>query len=224
MRFDLKFAVLLLSSALFFGTSLTSSAQVPFYASPPEKGHMFAYHSMKFRPAVNYFETFTTGQYGLGAKTAVGLELYTCPSGAYAGYTFRAGLYENNYFNIGLQTSPTFALGENHRFSYITSGLYIHGAFDPDGRFYWLSNTLWTVHTDKMADIEHWFYFGAKFPLQNGTLLHPMIGTIHSWRFDSVPDIAIGCSWAVGNYEFFLWSNNYTRDNLRLVFGIAFAY
>ena len=198
-------------------------AQVPFYAAAPGDGVLFGYHSLKFRPANGYNESFTTFQYGIG-KTAVGLELYTCPTGVYSGYTFRAGFYKSNYFNIGFQTSPTFSMSDHHKFSYITSGLYVHGAFEPTGRFYWLSNTLWTVHADKMADIEHWLYLGAKFPLSNGSLIHPMVGTIHSWRFDSNPDLALGCSWAVGHYEFFLWSSNYFRDAVRVVFGIAFVY
>ena len=198
-------------------------SQVPFYAPAPGDGKLFGYHSVKFRPAVNFQETFTTFQYGIG-KTAVGLELYTCPTGVYSGYTFRAGFYESNYFNLGVQTSPTFSLSDSHRFSYITSGLYMHGAFDHEGKYYWLSNSLWTVHTDKMADIEHWLYLGAKFQLPNGTVLNPMAGTIHSWRFDSVPDLALGCSWAIGNYEFLVWTNNYTRDDFRIVFGIAFVY
>lgn len=212
----------ILVAALVF-KCVSGFSQVPFYAPAPGDGNLFGYHSLKFRPSVNFQESFTTFQYGIG-KTAVGLELYTCPTGVYSGYTFRAGLYESNYFNVGVQTSPNFSLTDSHKFSYITSGLYLHGAFEPSGKYYWLSNTLWTVHTDKMADIEHWLYLGARFPLPGGSTLIPMAGTIHSWRFDSVPDISIGCSWAIGHYEFLVWTNNYTGDNFRIVFGIAFVY
>ena len=74
---------------------MSGLSQVPFYAPAPGDGRLFGYHSIKFRPEVNYQETFTTFQYGIG-KTAVGLELYTCPTGVYSGYTFRAGFYESN--------------------------------------------------------------------------------------------------------------------------------
>lgn len=222
MAIPSKLLKAILTALLSLGCAVCFS-QVPFYAPAPGDGRLFGYHSLKFRPSVNYNESFTTFQYGIG-KSAVGLELYTCPTGAYSGYTFRAGLYESNGFNLGIQTSPTFSLGDNHKFSYVTSGLYLHGAFDPEGRFYWLSNTLWTVHTDKMADIEHWLYLGAKFPLPDGSVLNPMAGTIHSWRLDSEPGLALGCSWAVGNYEFFLWSDNYLKDDFRIVFGIGFVY
>lgn len=198
-------------------------AQVPFYAAAPGDGRLLGYHSLKFRPASGYNESFTTLQYGIG-KTAVGIELYTCPTGAYSGYTFRAGFYRSHRFNIGFQTSPTFSLSDRHKFSYITSGLYLHGAIDSAGRFFWLSNTLWTIHTDRMTELDHWLYLGGNFSLPGGSALKPMAGVIHSWSFDSPADLAVGCSWAVGNYEFIIWSDRYFMDDLRIVFGIAFVY
>lgn len=200
-----------------------ATAQVPYFAGTVGNNKLYGYTSLKLRPGINAQETYTTFQYGLGNYTAVGLDLYTGTGSNYAGYLFRAGKKISKWFGIGGQITPSFDLSNNFKFSYLTTALYMNGAISQDGNFFWCSNTWWGVNDGSPYTLTNWEYLGYAFSLRNGHSITPMVGTIHSWKFDQDVDIAAGLYYTIKNWNIYLWGNDFLKDHPRLVVGVDFA-
>jgi len=207
--------------ALLIVTAAT--AQVPYFAGTVGNNKLYGYTSLKLRPGINAQETYTTFQYGLGSYTAVGLDLYTGTGSNYAGYLFRAGKKISKWFGIGGQITPSFDLSNNFKFSYLTTALYMNGAISQDGNFFWCSNTWWGVNDGSPYTLTNWEYLGYAFSLRNGHSITPMVGTIHSWKFDQDVDIAAGLYYTIKNWNIYLWGNDILKDHPRMVVGVDFA-
>ena len=207
--------------ALFIATAAT--AQVPYFAGTVGNNKLYGYTSLKVRPGINAQETYTTFQYGLGNYTAVGLDLYTGTGSNYAGYLFRAGKKISKWFGIGGQITPSFDLNNNFKFSYLTTALYMNGAISNDGNFFWCSNTWWGVNDGADNTLTNWEYLGYAISLKNGNSITPMVGAIHSWKFDKDVDIAAGLYYSIKNWNIYLWGNDFLKSNPRIVMGVDFA-
>lgn len=198
-------------------------AQVPYFAGTVGNNKLYGYTSLKFRPGLNAQETYTTFQYGIGNYTAAGLDLYTSDGSSYAGYLFRVGKKISKWFGVGGQITPSFDLSNNMKFSYLTAALYMNGAISKDGNFFWCSNTWWGVNDGSPFTLTNWEYLGYAFSLKNGHSITPMIGTIHSWKFDQDLDIAAGLYYTIKNWNIYLWGNDFLNTHPRVVVGIDFA-
>ena len=207
--------------ALLIATAAT--AQVPYFAGTVGNNKLYGYTSLKVRPGINAQETYTTFQYGLGNYTAVGLDLYTGTGSNYAGYLFRAGKKISKWFGIGGQITPSFDLNNNFKFSYLTTALYMNGAISNDGNFFWCSNTWWGVNDGADNTLTNWEYLGYAISLKNGNSITPMVGAIHSWKFDQDVDIAAGFYYSIKNWNIYLWGNDLLKSNPRIVVGVDFA-
>lgn len=198
-------------------------AQVPYFAGTVGNNKLYGYTSLKFRPGLNAQETYTTFQYGIGNYTAAGLDLYTSEGSSYAGYLFRVGKKISKWFGVGGQITPSFDLSNNMKFSYLTAALYMNGAISKDGNFFWCSNTWWGVNDGSPFTLTNWEYLGYAFSLKNGHSITPMIGTIHSWKFDQDLDIAAGLYYTIKNWNIYLWGNDFLNTHPRVVVGVDFA-
>lgn len=211
-------------SVLFVSIIATTAiAQVPYFAGTVGNNKLYGYTSLKIRPGINAQETYTTFQYGLGNYTAVGLDLYTGKDCSYAGYLFRTGKKFSKWFGFGGQITPSFDLNDNFKFSYLTTALYMNGAISNDGNFFWCSNTWWGVNDGSPYTLTNWEYLGYAFSLKNGHSITPMIGTIHSWKFDQDVDIAAGFYYSIKSWNIYLWGNDFLKSNPRIVIGVDFA-
>lgn len=202
---------------------LAVSAQVPYFSGTVGKGKVYGYTSLKVRPGKNAQETYTTFQYGTSTHTAVGLDLYTGTNCSYAGYLFRAGYKFNKWFGVGGQITPSFDLNNNFKFAYLTSALYMNGAITKDGNLFWCSNTWWGVNDGADNTITNWEYLGYAISFKNGHSITPMVGAIHSWKFDQDVDIAAGLYYSIKSWNIYLWGNDFLKDHPRVVVGVDFA-
>ena len=202
--------------------TITATAQVPYFAGTVGDGKLYGYTSLKFRPGKNAQETYTTFQYGIGNYTAAGLDLYTSNGSSYIGGLFRAGKKLSQWFGIGGQITPSFDLNNSLKFCYLTTALYMNGAVTNDGKLFWCSNTWWGVNKDAPYTLTNWEYLGYTFALKNRHSITPMVGTIHSWKFDQDVDISAGLYYSVKNWNFYVWGNDFLKDNPRVVIGVDF--
>ncbi len=213
----LVFAIL----AFLIGTQIF--AQVPYFAGTVGSNKLYGYTSLKFRPGINAQETYTTFQYGIGSSFATGLDLYTGPGSAYMGVLVRYGAKISPYFNIGAQATPSLDLNNSMSFDYATVALYMNGNITNDGKLFWCSNTWWGINRRSANTYSQWTFLGYSFSFKNGHGITPMIGEIHSWKFDQPLDMAVGFYYSIRNWNFYLWGNDFFSKNPRLVLGVDFA-
>ena len=199
-------------------------AQIPYYAATVGDGKMYGYSSLKVRPGINHQETYSTFQYGLGDRWATGIDLYTGPDCAFWGTLIRYGLCLNKWFNIGAEVTPSFNLNDSFKFSYLTSALYLNGALSKDGRFFWCTNTWWVVNRDKEYTFSNYEYLGYTINIRNDRSITPMVGAIHSWKFDQDVDLAAGFYYTFKNWNLYVWGNDFLKRHPRLIVGIDFSY
>ncbi len=199
-------------------------AQVPYFAGTVGDSKLYGYTSLKVRPGINAQETYSCLQYGIGNSVAVGTDLYTGVGSAYWGFLVRYGAKISPWFGIGGQLTPSFDLNDNFKYSYITGAIYMNGQLTQDGKLFWCSNT-W-LGFNKVADdtFINWEYLGYSFSLKNGHSITPMVGAIHSWKFDQDVDIAAGMYYSIKQWNIYLWGNDLIKDNPRIVVGIDFAF
>lgn len=207
--------------ALVFIT-LTTYAQVPYFAGTPGDGNLYGYSSLKFRPGVNNQETYTCFQYGVGNHVATGVDLYTGLNSAYAGVLVRGGYKVSKWFGIGAQVTPSFDLNNSMKFSYMTAGLYMNGIITNDGNLFWCCNTWLGVNAGADETISQWSYLGYTIPTCKNQSITPMVGAIHSWKFDQELDPAVGAYYTIGKWNLYIWGNDFFKENPRIVFGIDF--
>lgn len=53
--------------------------------------------------------------------------------------------------------------------------------------------------------------------------LTPMVGAIHSWKFDQDVDVAAGFYLTIGQWNLYLWGNDFLKSHPRIIVGIDFA-
>lgn len=213
--------VLIVLISLIFSAS--AIAQIPYYAGTVGDGRMYGYSSLKVRPGVNKQETYTTFQYGLGDHFATGIDLYTGPDCAYWGALVRYGMNISKWYNIGAEVTPSFNLNHSFKFSYLTSALYMNGAISVDGRLFWCSNTWWIVNKDADNTFSNYEYLGYTIPLKRGRSITPMVGAIHSWKFDKDVDLATGFYYSFNSWNLYLWANDILTSQPRFILGLDFA-
>ncbi len=204
--------------------ALTIKAQIPYFAPTVGSNKLYGYTSLKFRPGINAQETYTTFQYGIGNNFATGLDLYTSGNSVYGGYLVRLGYSANKWFNIGLQLTPTFNIGNNMKFEYLTSALYLNGNITNDGTLFWTANTWYGINRDADDTVSQYLYLGKTLGLPKGQSITPMLGTIYSWEFDQDADIAFGAYWNVSKFNIYLWGNDILKKHPRIVIGIDFTF
>ena len=204
--------------------SIGAVAQIPYYAGTVGDGKLYGYTSVKARPGINHQETYTTFQYGLGARFAAGTDLYTGLGSAYWGALVRYGLPLSKWFNIGAEVTPSFNLNDSFKFSYLTSALYLNGAITSDSRLFWCTNTWWVVNRDAAPTFSNYEYVGYTINMKHGYAITPMVGAIHSWRFDQDASLAAGAYYTFKNWNLYIWGNDLQKKHPRMVVGIDFCY
>lgn len=216
-----KFFILLV---ICFSLIIDIYAQVPYFAGTVGTNKLYCYTSFKFKPGKNAQETYTTFQYGLSGSFATGIDLYTGGTAVNnVGVLLRYGTNINSYFNIGFQTTPTFDLANNMDFTHLTAALYINGAISKNGKFFWSGNTWWEINKANKNTAYQYFYLGYSVSLNNGQSITPMLGEIHSWKFDRDMDPALGFYYNIKNWNIYLWGNNFLTNNSRIVVGVDFV-
>ena len=205
---------------------LSAIAQIPYYAATVGDGKLYGYTSVKAHPGINHQETYTTFQYGLGDHFATGVDLYTAaePKVSALGALVRYGLSLSKWFNIGAEVTPSFNLNDSFKFSYLTSALYLNGAITKDSHLFWCTNTWWIVNRDAAPTYSNYEYLGYTINIKNGRAITPMIGAIHSWRFDQDASLAAGAYYTFKNWNLYLWGNDFQKRHPRVVIGIDFTY
>lgn len=212
----------LFSIAILSLIALTTYAQVPYFSGTPGDGNLYGYTSLKFRPGINKQETYTCFQYGFTDYAATGVDVYTGLNSAYMGLLLRGGYKVNKWFGIGGQATPSFDLNNSMRFSYFTGAIYMNGNITQDGNLFWCSNTWFGVNKDVPNTYSQWTYLGYTIPTYKDQSITPMIGEIHSWKFDQKADLAIGAYYSIGKFNIYVWGNDFFKENPRIVFGIDF--
>lgn len=218
MKNKVLFLVLVLSII-----STLAKAQVPYFSGTVGDGKLYGYTSLKFRPGINNQETYTCFQYGIGDYTATGIDLYTGLNSAYAGLLVRGGYKVNQWFGIGGQLTPSFDLNKSMKFSYLTAALYMNGSIIDDGSLFWCSNTWLGVNRGADNTLSQWTYLGYAITIDKNQSITPMVGAIHSWKFDQDPDLAVGAYYTIGKWNIYLWGNDFFNEHPRFVIGIDFT-
>lgn len=198
-------------------------AQIPYFTGTVGNGRLYGYTSLKFRPGINAQETYTTFQYGLGDSFAAGLDLSTARNSAYGGILLRYGHRFSPYFGIGGQVTPSFDLNDSMSFKYLTAALYMNGNILKNGNLFWVSNTWWGVNRHAANTVSQYLYLGYNIKFRNGHSITPMLGEIHSWKFDQDVDIAAGFYYTIKSWNFYLWGNDFLKSHPRIIVGVDFA-
>lgn len=215
-RLVVIFAIVLLGT-------VKAMSQIPYYAGTVGNGKLYGYSSLKFRPGQNNQETYTTFQYGLGDHFAAGIDLYTGPNSAYWGSLVRYGWNICKWFNVGAEVISSFDLNNSFKFSHLTSALYLNGALSSDGNLIWCTNTWWGVYKGADNTFSNYEYIGYTIHFKSGRSITPMVGTIHSWKFDKDIDLAGGFYFSLRDWNFYVWGNDFLQSHPRFIVGIDFA-
>ena len=204
-------------------TAVEAFAQVPYFAGTVGDGKLYGYTSLKVRPGINGQETYSCFQYGIGDHIAAGTDIYTGVNSAYWGFLARYGLKVSPWFGIGVQITPSFDLNNSFKYSYTTGAIYMNGQITKDGKLFWCSNTWFGLNKGADNTYTNWEYLGYTFSFKNGQSLTPMVGTIHSWKFDKDVDLSLGAYYSIGKFNIYLWGNDFFKKNPRVVVGVDFA-
>lgn len=210
---------------VLLSASLSVFSQIPYFAGTAGDQNLYGYTSLKVRPGINSQETYTTVQYGIGNKFAVGTDLYTGTGYEAIGYLVRANAISSKYFNLGGQVTASFCLNDNHKYDYTTAALYANGAITNDGNLFWVSNTWWGInrgHTEN--SITNWWYLGYAIKAGKNDYITPMAGLIHSWKFNEDATMAVGFYYTHKKCNFYLWSDKLTEKNPRLIVGLDWKF
>ena len=145
--------------------------------------------------------------------------IYTGVGSAYWGFLVRYGLKINPWFGIGAQVTPSFNLNDSFKYSYTTGAIYMNGQITKDGKLFWCSNTWFGLNKDADNTYTNWEYLGYTFKAGKNSIT-PMIGVIHSWKFDQDVDLAVGAYYSIGKFNIYLWGNDFFKDSPRIVAGV----
>lgn len=208
--------------AVLLFVAFFAKAQVPYFAGTAGDGNLYGYTSLKFRPSINAQESYTTFQYGITDYAAVGTDIYTYNNSVYWGFLSRGGYKFNKWYGIGIQATPSFDMGNNFEFNYLTLGLYQNGAITSDGNLFWVSNTWAGINRNAENTWNQWWYLGYYIDLKDAGGITPMLGCLHDWKFQNQADFAAGFYYTYKSWNFYVWGNDFFRNTPRLVFGIDF--
>lgn len=197
-------------------------AQVPYFAGTVGNGKLYGYTSLKFRAGATGQEIYTCFQYGIGNSFAAGVDLYTGGNSAYWGFLVRYGAKICPWFNIGAQVTPSFNLSDKFKYSYTTGAIYMNGQLTKNGKLFWCSNTWFGFNQGAENTYTNWEYLGYTFDVGKHSIT-PMVGAIHSWKFDQDVDLAAGLYYSISSFNIYLWGNDFLTDHPRLVMGVDFA-
>lgn len=219
MKRKLYIVVVMLLLALY------SVAQVPNFGTTVGDQKIYGYSAIKYRTNADVWETYATLQYGIGSHFQTGVDLYTGSNNSYIGYIVRGGTKVTDYFKIGAQLTPSFDLNEHHKFSYLTSALYINGNISKDGKLFYVTDTWLENNKDKLTSAKQWSYIGYTFGLPgNGNSITPMVGVINSWKFDQDVDLSMGCYYSHKNINLYAWANDILTKQPRVVLAVEFSF
>ena len=116
----------------------------------------------------------------------------------------------------------SFDLNSSMKFSYLTSALYMNGAISDDGNLFWCTNTWWVVNRGASSTYSNYEYLAYTIHLRNGHAITPMIGAVHSWKFDQDMDVAAGFYYSFKDWNLYLWGNDILKSHPRIIAGIDF--
>ena len=51
-----------------------------------------------------------------------------------------------------------------------------------------------------------------------------MIGIVHDWKFQQSVDLAIGAWYTYKKYSFYLWGNDFFKENPRVTVAVDFTF
>ena len=203
-------------------SAIHAAAQIPYYAGTVGDGKLYTYTSLKSRPGLNHQETYTTFQYGLGDHWATGVDLYTGPDCAYWGALVRYGHKFCQWLNVGGEVISSFNLNDSFKYAYLTSGLYLNGSLSKNNRLFWCTNTWWVANRGADDTFSNYEYLGYNIPLRGGRSVTPMVGAVHSWKFDQDASMAAGFYYTVKTCSVFVWSNDLQMSHPRFVLGVEY--
>ena len=199
-------------------------AQVPYFGSTVGDEKVFAYSSIKFRPGINAQETYTTLQFGITDYFSVGTDIYANCETADHGLYVRVGNTWSKWFNGGLQATYQSNLRDNYKFSNVNLGVFLSGNITDNGILFWTSNTWLTFKQDGNHSYNQWWYLGSNIKFDQNKSLVPMLGLIHSWKFDSPIDFAVGAYYVYNKYSFYLWANDLFAQFARYTIAVDFTF
>ena len=203
---------------------IISYAQVPYWGATVGKENIYGYTSVKFRPGINALQNYTTLQFGITDWFSVGTDLYADKEIIDHGLYVRFGKKWNKWISTGTQVSYMSNLRDSYKFSNVNAGLLFNGFILPSGYLTWTSNTWMTFNRGGNNNYEHWLYLGSNIVFNDKHSLYPMIGIVHDWKFQKPVDLAIGAWYTYKNYSFYLWGNDFFKENPRLTVAIDFTF
>ena len=211
-------------SLFFVLFSICGFSQVPYWGATVGKEKVYGYTSVKCRPGINALQNYTTLQFGITDWFSVGTDLYADKETVDHGLYVRLGKKWNKWISTGIQTSYMSNLRDNYKFSNVNTGLIFNGFILPSGYLTWTSNTWMTFNSDGNHTYEHWLYLGSNIVFNDKHSLYPMIGIVHDWKFQKPVDLAIGAWYTYKEYSFYLWGNDFFKENPRLTIAIDFTF
>ena len=212
-------------TGLFFSViACTTFAQVPYWGGTVGKEKVYGYTSVKFRPGINALQNYTTLQFGVTDWFSVGTDLYADREAVNHGLYLRFGKKWNKWISTGIQTSYVSDLRDNYKFVNVSTGLIFNGFIIPSGYLTWTSNTWMTFNRDGNHTYEHWLYLGSNIVFNEKHSLYPMIGIVHDWKFQQPVDLAVGAWYTYKHYSFYLWGNDFFKENPRVTVAVDFTF
>lgn len=200
-------------------------SQIPNFGSTVGDQKVYGYSALKYRSSADSWENYSTLQYGIGNHFQTGVDLYTNGSASYIGYIVRGGAKVYDYLKVGAQFTPSFDLGNHHKFSYLTSALYINGNLTKDGKWFYVTDTWLENDKHELTSAKQWSYVGHTFELPGkGNSITPMVGAIHSWKFDQDVDLSFGCYYSHKNINLYAWANDILTKQPRFVVAVEFSF
>ena len=204
--------------------SVTLNAQIPYFGSTVGKEKIFGYTSVKFRPNQNAFETYTTLQFGVTDWFSVGTDVYANKQNVDHGLYTRVGYKWSQWLSAGTQITYQSNMVSNYDFSNINAGFFLNGDILSNGYLFWSSNTWLTFNSDGNHSYKQWWYLGGNIGLNWNNSIVPMLGVIHSWKFDEPLDIAMGAYYVYKKYSFYIWGNDFSSNHPRITLAIDFTF
>lgn len=223
MKVNFLRCILLFLLVLF---RVSVKAQVPNFGTTVGDQKLYGYSALKYRAdAADTWETYSTLQYGIGSHFQTGVDLYTGGGNTYIGYIVRGGTKITDYFKIGAQLTPSFDLNAHHKFSYLTSALYINGNISKDGKWFYVTDTWLENDKNKLTSAKQWSYIGHTFDLPGkGNNITTMVGAIHLWKFEQDVDLSMGCYYSHRNINLYAWANEILTKQPRFVVAVEFSF
>lgn len=214
---------ILLTILLSFMT-VCLSAQVPYFGATVGEGKVFGYSSLKARPGQNAMEAYTTLQFGITDYFSLGTDIYANNGIVDHGIYARIGWTWSKWFSAGVQAAYVSNLRDNYKFSNVNTGIFFNGNITDNGLLFWTSNTWLAFNQNGHHTYKQWWYLGSNIKFDESNSLVPMIGLIHSWKFDQPVDLAVGVYYVYKKYSFYLWGNDFFTDHPRLTVAVDFTF